>query len=595
VTPSTDHPAASGVGRRVILALSFIGTQLIMLWVLLGPIISQGWWQGFRNYFANDQLSYAAIAITASKGSFLPVEPLTETGTSHYPSLWYLMIGGATFVTGVPVHVLWSLFGLTLTSLVLAFLGFIAYRFSHFAAAPLLPGLALLTGTLSMATNEWWFTNLTYHAVIWGPFGELFALNAGAIGLMLNVTVMTLVLMSAALPFSAKARSVLVITGAVILGVLANVQTYSFLAGTTLVAAFLAVFALLKYPSRLRTLLTIALVATVMIAGTWIAGVIGPLPLLVLLLAATSPAVLPLMREHVSLSLIAGGAFVLASAPQVVRTLLGIAGGDDFLSYRQASTFDLGVPIGPALLAALPILLIALFTALTLIAMRSHKSTVRMTFTALLIALALGSTIMAKNDVWGFNQEPYRFWLQYSIIAIFLLTITTAWSLSQWRILTKPWRQITAVSGAIAVLAWAVSLLDVQEFRSFAADAGVITVEGERADALRDLISPDAGLVLSSACTDPQVLKLITQAPVAFFNRGLAWPDNRVALDSFRTPDRTRDLTVEELQSARITDIVTDSACENEWLISDARVQPSAIVNYGSETFTRWQVQAAGS
>ena len=66
------------------------------------------------------------------------------------------------------------------------------------------------------------------------------------------------------------------------------------------------------------------------------------------------------------------------------------------------------------------------------------------------------------------------------------------------------------------------SLGDVLAFRDYARSERVIAAEGEYEQALREVVGDDSGMVLSSACLDPQLLRLITGAPVAYFNRGLA-------------------------------------------------------------------------
>ena len=566
------------------LALSFIGTQFIMFAVLLGPIATQGWWQGFRGYFSNDQLSYAAIAVTASKGTFTPVEPLTETGTSHYPSAWYLFIGAISSVINQPVYLLWTILGLTAIGAGLAFLGWLAYRFSTIAVAPLLPGLALLTGTLSMATSESWFSPLSSHAVMWGPFGTLFALNAEAIGLLIITTAIGLLLLAT----TNRPKPHLIIIAALLLGALANIQTYSFLTGTTLAVIFTAVFALHIYPSRNRVLASIGLLAVLLVVGPTLAELIGPLPLLALVLMTALPAAWPLLRNQPRVTALVMGVYAIAASPQVIRTALGIATGDDFLNYRQASTVDLGVQPGAALVAALPLLLIAAFTIMTLI--KTQPSPERTAFRALLIALGFGALLMATNDRWGFAQEPYRFWLQYSIITILLLSVTTAWSMRQWRELNSNWRKATAVVAAGAVALWAFSLADVRSFFTFASDQGVIAVEDERGAALRTLIASDTGLVLSSRCIDPQVLKLTTSTPVVFFNRGLAWPDNRNEIDQVLEQEPTTSIDPQLLSGIGITHVLTDSACSEDWTFTDARVQPADVQPYPGGLFTLWQV-----
>jgi len=591
VTRGADHRIdpriPNSVPHRIALVIAFLSTQLIMLAVLLGPIISQGWWRGFRGYFANDQLSYAAIAITASKGKFSPVEPLTETGTSHYPSAWYLFIGAMNGITNQPVYLLWTVLGLMAIGAGLAFLGWLAYRFSRIALAPLLPGLALLTGTLSMATSGWWFSPLSGHAVMWGPFGTLFALNAEAIGLLMITTAIGTLLLAQT---RASRPHLLIIIAAFLIGALANIQTYSFLTGTSLAVIFTAVFAVHTYPSRDRVLASIGLLATLLLAGQTLAELIGPLPLFTLILMTALPAAWPLLSQQPRVTALVIGVYAIAASPQVIRTAVGLATGDDFLSYRQASTLDLGVQPGAALVAALPLLLIAAFTIMTLI--KTQPSPERTSFRALLIALGFGALLMSTNDRWGFAQEPYRFWLQYSIITILLLSVTTAWSMRQWRELKRNWQQATAIFAACAVALWAFSLADVRSFFTFASDQGVVTVEDERGAALRTLIAPDTGLMLSSNCLDPQVLKLITSTPVAFFNRGLAWPDNRTEIDQLLEQEPTSGVDPQLLANIGITHVLTDSACAGDWTFNDARVQPASVQTYSGGLFTLCQVRA---
>ena len=578
--------ASQSVSHRLILAASYLGTQVIVLGVLLGPLLQHGWWRGFRNYFPNDQLSYAAIAITASNGTLTPVEPLTETGTSHYPSAWYLLLGMASAIFDQPVYRIWTILGLSAIGAGLAFLGWLTYRTSRLAIAPLLPGLFIVTGTLSMITANWWYASLTNHAVIWGPFGTFFTLNAEAVGLTLASVALGLVIIVMTSP---EPRTITLLSAALILGALANVQTYAFLTGTSLAVILTAVFTLLRFPSRQRLIATAVLLALVIASGPFLAEIIGPLPLFILILAAALPAAWPLLRLRPGITLLTLSVFVVAAAPQVLRTALGIATGDDFLTYRQQSTDDLGVQPLAAVTAALPLILIAAFSVVILI--RSPHSPERTAFSALLIALGIGAVLMAANDRWGFEQEPYRFWLQYSIITALLLAVVTAWSIRQWRALDQRWRIGTAAIGSIAIVTWVVSLADVRSFWSNVHQQGVIAVEDDRGRALQQLVSADEGLVLSSQCLDPQVLKLITGAPVVAFNRGLAWPDNRTEIDLMLGPERVGGSDPKVLARLGITAVVTDSTCEGDWNYADARVQPTAVAAYPDGLFTLWRVQ----
>ena len=190
--PTLDaHAPSTRAPHRALTIASFIGAQGVMLWILLGPLVGLPWLQGFRNYFANDQLSYAAIATTVANGTFAPVEPLTETGVSFYPSGWYYLIGTVGLITGAPVHALWQILGLLAIGIALLVLGFLSYSLTRNPIAPLLPALALATGTFSTFLAGDWFTYLGYHAVIWGPFGTLFTLNAESIGVVTVAVVFT--------------------------------------------------------------------------------------------------------------------------------------------------------------------------------------------------------------------------------------------------------------------------------------------------------------------------------------------------------------------------------------------------------------------
>ena len=109
-------------------------------------------------------------------------------------------------------------------------------------------------------------------------------------------------------------------------------------------AALISLTALITAKSTRRTVLAIAATGLVLIFGNPIAGLIGPLPLFGLLLLVTAIAAYPFIKSNlkITLSLIALAGIV--ASPQVLRTLLGIASQDEFLTYRQGSTLDdLGV------------------------------------------------------------------------------------------------------------------------------------------------------------------------------------------------------------------------------------------------------------
>ncbi len=572
------------LARGLAVGGSFLTAQALSLWALLGPVSNADWTKGFRAYFSNDQLSYAAIAVNSSQSIGSSAEPLTGTGVSFYPSGWYHFLGLVNNVTGVPVNLLWQVLGLATIGIAIAILGLIAHTLSRRWWAPILPGLALFTGTLSTFIHDYWYTSLSAHAVIWGPFGTLFTLNSGAIALMGGTVALALILWHLLAPSRSNTR---IFIAAALIGLLANLHTYAFFTTASFAAAFITITALITAKSRRRTVLVIAATGLVLVFGNPIAALIGPLPLFALLLLVTAIAAYPFIKSNLyttfSLIALAG----IAASPQVIRTLLGIASQDEFLAYRQGSSLDLGVPLIAAAVAAVPLILFAIYILFVSRVMPGRSQEVIYSFFA---ATAIGAVIMSTNDLWGFNQEPYRFWLQYSIITGFLISILLAYALS-----FQQKRTGLAVL-VVAVLLWLISLADFAGFFSYAREQGVLPTQDSRALAIQELTkeipSGSRELILSSRCTDPQLLKLITSRPVAFFNYGLAWPDNREEIKNLTQADRMTGDTLIGLQAAQVGYVITDSNCDSDWAYTEAGINMISITPYDSGALTLWRVTA---
>lgn len=570
------------LARGLAVGGSFLTAQALSLWALLGPVSNADWTKGFRAYFSNDQLSYAAIAVNSSQSIGSSAEPLTGTGVSFYPSGWYHFLGLVNNVTGVPVNLLWQVLGLATIGIAIAILGLIAHTLSRRWWAPILPGLALFTGTLSIFIHDYWYTSLSAHAVIWGPFGTLFTLNSGAIALMGGTVALALILWHLLAPSRSNTR---IFIAAALIGLLANLHTYAFFTTASFAAAFITLTALITAKSRRRTVLVIAATGLVLVFGNPIAALIGPLPLFALLLLVTAIAAYPFIKSnlHTTFSLMALAG--IAASPQVIRTLLGIASQDEFLAYRQGSSLDLGVPLIAAAVAAVPLILFAIYILFVSRAMPGRSQEVIYSFFA---ATAIGAVIMSTNDLWGFNQEPYRFWLQYSIITGFLISILLAYALS-----FQQKRTGLAVL-VVAVLLWLISLADFAGFFSYAREQGVLPTQDSRALAIQELTkeipSGSRELILSSRCTDPQLLKLITSRPVAFFNYGLAWPDNREEVRDLN--ERLTGNTLIGLQAAQVGYVITDSNCDSDWAYTEAGINIISITPYDSGALTLWRVTA---
>lgn len=562
-----------------------------MLLALLGPLIGRPFWQGFRAYAYPDQLTYASIATNWAMGDSRFVEPFTQTGTSHYPSLWYQAMGLVARLTGAPVHVIWTLFGVLIVSAAVLSTGLLAYRMSGRAWAPVLPALALFTGVLAGVTAGQWGLELLNHAILWGPLASLFTLNAEAAGTCLVIIAMVLLLGADPGNGGTYRRRSLVIAAA-ILGAIANVHTYAFFSGLVLAVCFAAVLSLLRSRSRPLVVVTVALLAIVLVAGAPLARVIGPLPVLALLLLAFAPAAVALARGHAVTAVLVVLAFGLAAAPQLVRTAWGLAEGDPFLVFRQVSSRGLGVAIPTGLLAAAPLILVGAACAVALWGRRQD------TKSALLLSLLVGMGIMSQNDRWGFNQEPYRFWILFGILAGVLMTPVLAWSLAQHAWMRDRRRLAYTVVAVGAGAIWAVSLIDTLSFWHYANVEGVFSMEDQRAQAVRSLTGERDGLVLTSECLPPQVLKVMTGARIAHYNRGLAWPDNAKELNAFLDKERRAAEDPAQLQRAGVAYVLTDTGCPTDWdFAGDPRVRPEATREYadadGRRTLTLWRVDPA--
>jgi hypothetical protein len=449
---------------------------------------------------------------------------------------------------------MWTILGIAATCTAIGIIGGVAYRLSGRVWAPILPAAMIVTGTFSTWTNDYWYSSLNSHAVIWGPFGTLFTLNAGTIGVLLVSTAIALILM-----YSHRVNTFLALAIAFLLGVTANIQTYSFFTGTVFSALLITTLTVLRGKSNKKlVIISATLFVLVLVMGTLIKNAIGPLPLLVLLVATLLPANLLLIRAYLPKAALYLSVFALAAAPQIIHTITGLLAKDPFLLYRQESTRELGIPLTGALISFIPLAGLSLFAFL--VALRHRNKT----FMAFYIAGLIGLLVMSTNDLWGFNQEPYRLWLKFTIVIAIVGAIPLAWALTRSRTIA-----LTSLL-IISVLAWLVSLVDFAGFYRYAADQGVIDFANDRSQLITEILPPDigpeSGLILASRCEDPAILKAVTGAGIADYNLGLAWPAQRDQIDQIMFSDGQ--ITGDQLEAAGIEYILIDSACNEEWVIT---------------------------
>jgi hypothetical protein len=262
----------------------------------------------------------------------------------------------------------------------------------------------------------------------------------------------------------------------------------------------------------------------------------------------------------------------------LLRTAFGLVTQDDFLTYRQASTQDLGVPIGGGLIAALPVILLIITC---LIGLRGSKRTA---MTSLLLAGAASWLVLCTNDRWGFSQEPYRFWLEGFIINGLLAATVFPAAFRAYRERTKRGPLFPAVAILTLIVALA-SLFDVTGWWRFAHDQGILDTSSPRMIAIADITKEREGLIAAAPCIDPRALKLVTDAPVAHYNGGLAWPENPDSIKILLDPDRRNVGDPVALRAAGAEFIVADSACTEQWVFApqDRITQIQSVPYAGGE------------
>ena len=530
-TQETSVTAA--VRRRVVLAASLVFSELVVLLLLRMPDVpgEGSWLQAFRGYFSYDQLSYAGIASTTAAGvSGLP-EPFTETGQSYYPSLWYRIIGWVASLTGASVPAVWTVAGLLVLGASVALVGWVAYRVSGLAWGPALVGPALAIGTMSVVLHDNWYTPLESHAVLWGPFGALYALNAEVAGFACVGAALALILRSAVGPaLRPRTRIALLSVAAILLGVTANLQTYTFFVGAGVAFSWLGAYGLLRSRSRALLIVTAVLVAGVILLGSTIAGVVGALPTYALFLACTLPGIAWIAWRHLRVIVVPALLFVAAAAPQAAIVASGVLAKDEFLTYRQDASALLGVPLWAAVLASLPVIAIWLFNVAVV------RTTANTVVAAALGGLAFSGVMLTFNGVWGFGQEPYRMWIDSITVSLLLLAPLTAWSIA--RLLRQPTAErsrLAPVAAGLAIAVVGLSLLDVGLFRTYIRESGVISFDSARNVALGTVTADVDGLMTGGPCVDPQDPE--DRLPQA---GGVLQPRNRVAGEPGRHRRRRR-------------------------------------------------------
>ncbi|GAA0992426.1 hypothetical protein [Subtercola frigoramans] len=542
-------------------------------------------WSSFRSYFAGDQLSYMSMVTNAADGRLANVEPFTNTGTNNYPHLYYYVIGTISRITGINPLQAWSVGGLAVQVVLIAAIATTLYVLTRRWWMPILAPLPFLLGTFAVYLQDGnWFTNLSSHAVLWGAFGVFFTLNGETAALSLGSIGMLVILSTFVRVDSVWKRRVLYSLGAACIGLAANVQTYGFLVCVYLAIFVVATYALVTAKRRWMIILSLVLVVAVFLLGPLVAGRLGPLAALAFGLAPALPGIVVLVLRVKLDAILPLVALVVAASPQVIGTVFGLLSKDPFLVYRVSSSKDLGVD-WRGIVAALPILL----PLLAIMAAGIHRR--KPLWLAFPIGAIAAWALTATNDVWGANQEPYRFWLDmFCIVGFTTLPVGAMVAidyLGARPLLTRRGffpRRRAAQSTVATVLALTsvavcgvVIFISSADFRAFNKDTvfhSLMNLNTPRLNALGELADEvpktGHGLVSTDNCVDQLLLKISSDGgPIASFNAGMAWPALYAEVHQVAAE---KDNGVLDLASTRAADV--------QWLLTDSACTP---VDWGTE------------
>ncbi|QYF73847.1 hypothetical protein [Cryobacterium sp. PAMC25264] len=586
----------------------------------------------FRDYFVHDQLGYLAIVKNFSEGLFVAVEPDTETGANTYPRMYYEAIGLVARVTGWDPIVAWNVCGMAVQLVLVGLLAGILVGLSRRWWVGLIAPVPFMLGTFSRLTVTGWYTPLESHAVIWGPFGLLHTLNGESVSLSLAAICLLSLGLLWLRPARPRTRVLLTTLISLVLGGLANVQTYSFIAAIYLLAFGLATWVILRGRHYVLAALSVVLIPVVFLAGPTVADAGGQLPALVFGLLPAVPGMIALIVRSRGTVLLYCVAVVLGASPQVVQTVVGLVTGDPFLAYRVASNTKLGVPLETGLISGLA-LIVPLIVVLTAAIWRK-----RPLWGAYALGAALAWILLGTNDLWGANAEPYRLYMDVfflvaaTILPIGVMVLTDLWNARAEPVPSEVVEADTAATANVAdtqpsdapgasaprrraVPRWAVlvaallcvgiatvSLTDWWVFYRAGVARSLLVTDSPRDRALTELALLSAQthpgtLVMVDSCIDPRVLKVTSGVPIAYYHLGMAWPTDYDAIATIVSSRLSGAIDRDAAIEGNATQVLTDSECGDDWgdRYADDLVEQSTLPytqpDGSSGTITLWGLE----
>ena len=579
------------VSRTRVTIVSILVSVLYAILTNFRMLTASGWTpSSFRGLGHGDQLSYFAIVMNVAAGRSPDTEPFTETGVSHYPRAYYVLLGRIARITSAPPEIVWWIVGTALQMGLVFVIAFALIKFTGKLWLALLAPLPLIAGTFATFFANDWHWSLESHAIIVGAFAPLYTLNGEAAGLVVAGSFFLLAVAYALLGKNVAVRNTVLIVGGLAIGALANVQTYTFFTSVFLVAYTAAVFGIFRTRAIAAGVFSVALVPLVYVVGPSIATEFGPLVALASGLVPATPGISVLLVKWTLRTLLPLVAITVAASPTLIATAMGIRDEDPFLTYRTASSSDLGVELIPAVVGGLTVFVLLSVILSYGLTRRQH----------LVTSLAIGPLVvwvlLSTNDIWGANQEPYRFWIDGFVILSIVLFPVAAYTLSQWAgesaadgTLTR-WPTRVRVVGLAVLIVYAISLVDFADFSRNIPKS--IPLDGPRNAALTHIATAAEGQpVVLDKCVDGKMYKAVTGSPVAIFNYGMAWPVNSELYTALDLSMRKGPVDTDLMRELGMSLILAEDGCKNTWKFGiESRLTMVDHVSFGGGGYTLYRL-----
>ncbi|WP_229051723.1 hypothetical protein [Aeromicrobium sp. Leaf350] len=565
----------------------------------------------------HDQLGYLAIVANVAEGDLSLREPVTETGNNFYPRSYYTFLGLVARATGWHPVTTWNVVTLVVQLVAIAIVALALVRLSGRSWAAFLAPLPVLLGTMGWLVGEdGWYTRYDSHAILWGPFAAISVGNAGAAGLCVMMAAIAVLAAIWMRPTPSRTRWVVTGATAVALGLLSGVQTYTFLEVAYLSAYVTAVAVLLRHGTRAWWIASGVLLVVVLATGGLVAD-ISPLASLVAGLGAAAPGLVKGALVSRGRLVICAALFTLAASPQLLWTIHGIRTEDPFLTYRVASTQDLGVIRWETLLASLPAAL-PLVVVIVLAVRTRHRDLIALSSVAFVVAI-----LLSTNEVWGPNQEPYRFWLDLYLVMGVVALVGWASILGERSRAADPEPELEAdpeadaapvlaasgplapravsgrtlvASGLLCVAVFLAAAPDVVNFVRDDLTTDTYNPQTPREEALGELarltqeIEPGT-MTTADSCIDLRKVKVSSAVPIAYYYLGMAWPIDKGALDSVVLSIPVfEEMNLQAMAATNTRWVLTDSRCDATFSTGDGHLEAVETRPYesteGSGTIT---------